>query len=175
MKSLLPLVAILLLAAASAADLRAQFPEGKPPELQSHPDATIVTSNTFRLDMNIHQGFFNGNVIMVTTNMKLRSNEMTVFFDETGSQVKRLIARGDCVLEQTKRTGKSTQMEYIVADNKLIMTGNPEVIDDQNHVTGTVITLFRDTDQMQVDGHSKVVLYQNQSANSSQPPPAPNR
>ncbi|MDD4932257.1 MAG: LptA/OstA family protein [Methylacidiphilaceae bacterium] len=167
MKPLLPFFACLILVVSSATELRAQFPEGKPPELQSHPDATVVTSNTFRLDMNIHQGFFNGNVIMVTNSLRLRSNEMTVFFDETGSQVKRMIARGDAVLEQPKRTGKSSQMEYIVAENKLIMTGNPEVIDDQNHVTGTVITLFRDTDQMQVDGHSKVVLYQ--AENPSQP------
>ncbi|QSR85148.1 LptA/OstA family protein [Methylacidimicrobium sp. B4] len=174
MKSLLPLVACLVLIATSAAELRAQFPEAKPPELQTHPDATVVTSNTFRLDMNIHQGFFNGNVIMITNNMRLRSNEMTVFFDETGSQVKRLIARGDALLEQPNRTGKSHQMEYIVAENKLIMTGNPEVIDSQNHVTGTVITLFRDTDQMQVDGHSKVVLYQ--GVNQPQAPqPASNR
>ncbi|VVM08535.1 hypothetical protein MAMC_02249 [Methylacidimicrobium cyclopophantes] len=174
MKSLLPLLACSILFASSVPELWGQFPEGKPTELQSHPDATVVTSNTFRLDMNIHQGFFNGNVIMVTNNLRLRSNEMTVFFDETGNQVKRMIARGDAVLEQAKRTGRSSQMEYIVAENKLIMTGNPEVIDDQNHVTGTVITLFRDTDQMQVDGHSKVVLYQGESA-PQQSQPAPKR
>ncbi|MDD2677222.1 MAG: LptA/OstA family protein [Methylacidiphilaceae bacterium] len=172
MKPFFPFFACLLLVSLSTSELRGQFPEGKPSELQGHPDATVVTSNTFRLDMNIHQGFFNGNVILVTNNMRMRSNEMTVFFDETGNQVKRMIARGDAILEQTTRTGKSSQMEYIVAENKLIMTGNPEVIDEKNHVTGTVITLFRDTDQMQVDGHSKVVLYQGQSAGQPSPPPA---
>ncbi|MGD9895463.1 MAG: LptA/OstA family protein [Candidatus Methylacidiphilaceae bacterium] len=170
MKPLLPFLACLILVAVPVTGLHGQFPEGKPPELQSHPDATVITSNTFRLDMNIHQGFFNGNVIMITNNLRLRSNEMIVFFDETGNQVKRMIARGDAILEQPKRTGTSSQMEYIVAENKLIMTGNPEVIDDQNHVTGTVITLFRDTDQMQVDGHSKVVLYQGENATQPAPP-----
>ncbi|CCG91687.1 hypothetical protein A7K93_07275 [Candidatus Methylacidiphilum fumarolicum] len=146
-----------------------QFPEENPPELLSNPDATVVTSNTFRMDQNNHQGFFSGNVITIANNFKMRSNEMTVFFDESGSEIKRLIAKGDAVLIQEKRTAKASQMEYIVPEDKLILTGNPEVIEEnKDHVTGNVITIFRNTNQMFVDGHSRVILLRNNQPQEQQ-------
>ncbi|ACD83007.1 Uncharacterized conserved protein [Methylacidiphilum infernorum V4] len=150
-------------------NLFGQFPEENPPELLTNPDATVVTSNTFKLDQNIHQGFFSGNVITIANNFKMRSNEMTVFFDESGSEIKRLIAKGEALLVQEKRTAKAAQMEYIVAEDKLILTGNPEVIEEnKDHVTGNVITIFRNSNQMFVDGHSRVILLRTSQAPQDQ-------
>ncbi|QSR89706.1 hypothetical protein IT6_01855 [Methylacidiphilum caldifontis] len=150
-------------------NLHGQFPEENPPELLTNPDATVVTSNTFKMDQNIHQGFFSGNVIAIANNFKMRSNEMTVFFDENGSEIKKLIAKGEAILIQEKRTAKAAQMEYIVAEDKLILTGNPEVIEEnKDHVTGNVITIFRNSNQMFVDGHSRVILLRTTQAQDQQ-------
>lgn len=120
---------------------------------------TVVTSDVFKMDMPGHQGLFTGNVLVTATDFKLKAREMQVFFDE-GNKIKRMIARGNVEIDATDKQTKSGQAEYIIAENKLILTESPQVLQNRNTVTGTTITIYRDTNRMDVDGRSRVLLYE---------------
>jgi lipopolysaccharide export system protein LptA len=124
-------------------------------------DNTVVTSDQFKLDMNQRQGLFTGNVNVTGKDFKLKAAEMTVFFGVGNNRVERLIAKGDAVIEQPDRTAKCTQVEYLVLDDKMILSGSPEIVQNRNKITGNTIVIYRGSNKMEIDGRSRVVLYEN--------------
>jgi lipopolysaccharide export system protein LptA len=133
----------------------------KPAELSTNPNATVVTSEVFRLDMSKKQGVFTGNVLVIAQDFKLKASEITVFFASAGEgKIERLVARGGVEIEQSDRTAKSNQAEYMVPEDKMILTGSPEITQKSgNRLTGSTITIYRSSNRMDVDGRSRVVLY----------------
>lgn len=162
MKPYLILVGVVLL---SLQTLSAQT---APAATSTASTPTVVTSDQFKMDMAAKQGFFVGNVVVVGSDFKLKSRDMQVFFDEN-NKIKRMIARGNVETEQPNRTTKSGQAEYLVAENKIILTETPQVLQDRNTVTGNIITIYRDSNRMDVDGRSRVLLYPSDTASASTP------
>jgi len=123
--------------------------------------STVVTSDTFRLDLGQHQGVFTDNVIVTSKDFRMTAHEMTVFFAQGGgNKVERLLARGDVQIDTDGRQAKAMQAEYVVADDTLVLTGSPEMVQDKDTITGTKITLYRGSNRMEVEGRSHVVLSQ---------------
>jgi lipopolysaccharide export system protein LptA len=133
----------------------------KPAAAATTTNSTVVTSDQFKLDMPSKQGLFTGNVVVTGSDFKLKSREMQVFFDEN-NKIKRMIARGNVETEQADRTTKSGQLDYIISENKIILTESPQVIQSRNTVTGNTITIYRDTNRMDVDGRNRMILYENE-------------
>jgi lipopolysaccharide export system protein LptA len=158
-------------------------PESTPASTPTPPGAakntvpTVVTSDQYKFDMKNHEGVFTGNVVMTGADFKMKSREMYVYFDDKNA-VKRMVSRGDVEIEQPERQTKSGQAEYFADDNKIILTETPQVIESQKTVTGTTITMYRNTNKMDVDGHSRVMIYDNSmdpsksSSTASTPAPA---
>jgi lipopolysaccharide transport protein LptA len=132
--------------------------EDQPPELKTNPSATVITSEAFQLDMAKREGVFMGNVLLVGNNLKMKSSDLTVYFDSTGKQVERLVAHGNVEIEQGSRIARASQAEYIVREDKLVLTGSPELLQEKNRLTGSTITIYRSNDRMEVNGRSRVVL-----------------
>lgn len=163
MKKLIALFALLLVTGWSRAE---DAPATSAP---ASPGNTTVTSEQFSLDMGKvpKQGFFTGNVLVAGTDFKMTADEMTVFFAEKDNKVEHLIARGNVQIEQPDRTAKANQAEYTVADDKIVLTGSPEVVQNKNRVSGTKITIYRSSNRMETDGRSRVVLYEDLGAKKS--------
>ena len=125
---------------------------------------TTVTSEQFKLDMARHEGLFIGNVVLTAPGLKLRSPEMSVVFSEKDNKIERLIAKGGVEIEQPEKTAKATQVEYIVAEDKIILSGSPEVNQNKNKITGTTITIYRKDNRMDIDGRSRVLIFEELSS-----------
>ncbi len=134
----------------------------KTPAPVTSSTSTVVTSDQFKLDMPSKQGLFSGNVVVTGTDFKMKAREMQVFFDDN-NKIKRMIARGSVETEQPDRTSKSGQLDYSIPENKIILTESPQVIQNRNTVTGNTITIYRDTNRMDVDGHNRMILYENEN------------
>ncbi|MEO0453793.1 MAG: LptA/OstA family protein [Verrucomicrobiota bacterium] len=120
---------------------------------------TEITSNTFRLDLSKSEGLFTGEVRVTDKKFNLESEELTVYFDED-NQVKRLVARGDVkIFQGESTTATSREAEFILADSALKLTGDPVVTQDGSRITGTLITIYTDTDRMDVEGRSKAQFF----------------
>ena len=136
--------------------------------------STVITSDTFRLDLAQHQGVFTDNVVVTSKDFHMKANEMTVFFSQTGgNKVEHLLARGDVQIDTDGRQAKSTQAEYVVADDTLVLTGAPVLVQNKDTITGTKITLFRHSNRMEVEGRSHVVLSQDTMSTAKPPASAP--
>ncbi|MDE1170715.1 MAG: LptA/OstA family protein [Verrucomicrobium sp.] len=133
------------------------------------PDgSTVVTSDLFRLDQTKHEGVFTGNVLVTSKDFRMTTRELTVYFatatekagagGQPASKVERLVARGDVQIQAGPRTATGAQADYTLADDKMVLTGNPQVTQNHDTITGTTITLYRTANRMEVDGRSRVVL-----------------
>jgi lipopolysaccharide export system protein LptA len=116
---------------------------------------TEITSDYLKLDMKNKKGTFSQNVLLTANKLVLKATEMVVEFDDN-NKVKRLIAKGDISIKQDNINATSRQAEYIVAEGKMILSGNPILNRDGNEVTGEVITIYPGNDKMEVSGRSKV-------------------
>ncbi|NJK90582.1 MAG: hypothetical protein HC904_01380 [Blastochloris sp.] len=120
---------------------------------------TEVTSNSFRLDLSKKLGTFTGSVLVKDPNFDLSSDELVVYFDDD-NKLQRLVARGNVKIKQASgRAAEAREAEYVVTEKKIKLTGDPVVNQGQNRVTGTVITIYPESDRMDVDGRSKVQFY----------------
>jgi lipopolysaccharide transport protein LptA len=125
---------------------------------KSTPRETAITSDAFRLDLDKKSGLFTGNVAVVDKDFSLNCEEITVSFDEN-NKIQSLIARGKVNLKQGRdRTGTCREAEYFVTEKKLILRGEPVLYQNLNKVEGTIITLYPESNKMEVDGRSKVVF-----------------
>ncbi len=126
---------------------------------KSDVKTTTVNSNTFRLDMGKKEGTFTGSVTVKDPKFDLESEELVVYFNKD-NQMERLLARGNVKIRQAQgHSSTSREAEYTVADKKIKLTGDPVVLQGANRVTGTVITIYPDSDRMDVDGRSKVQFF----------------
>lgn len=121
--------------------------------------ATQVSSDAFRLNLSKKEGVFTGNVRVTDPNFNLESEELTVYFS-TSNKMERIVARGNVRIKQgADRSATCREAEYIVAEKKIRLTGDPVVMQNQNRVTGTVITIYPENDRMEVDGRSRVQFF----------------
>ncbi len=165
MKPTLLLTAALAAVLASPSLLQAQSRPGTTPapviDTAAATAGTQVTSDNFRLNLGQREGIFSGNVRVADAVFELESEEMTVYFAEDNS-VQRLVARGNVRIKQGEtRSTTSREAEYLIAEKKLILKGEPVVLEGETRVTGTVINIFPEADRMEVEGRSRVNLILN--------------
>jgi lipopolysaccharide export system protein LptA len=127
---------------------------GGAPAVQS----TVINSDNFRLDLSKNEGIFTGNVRVVDPKFELASDELVIYFED-GSKLKRLVARGNVNIKQADKSSSSRQAEYIIDERKIILTGDPSVMQGRNKITGTAITIYQDQEKMDVDGRSRVQFF----------------
>lgn len=124
-------------------------------------EPTVVTSEHLRVDYAHNVGTFEGNVLAVDPRITVRADKMTVFFGSTNivtgattnatRSVDRIIAEGAVVIT-TPENKKSTsdKADYTAFDGKVILTGHPEVQSPDGVVTGSTITYWRGSKNMDV-------------------------
>ena len=66
-------------------------------------------------------------------------------------------AMGNVIMEQGGKTSKSKKAVYSQHDDKLVLTGDPEVWEEGYHVTGVRMTMFLKEDRSIVES-SRVVI-----------------
>ena len=150
---------LLLLLIASATTLAQDPQPQKTPDKDKPIAPTTIMSEKFQLDIPSHKGLFLGKVQVSASNFELTASEATVHLNTEGKPQK-FIARGDVKIQRGDRTATARQAEYIVSEQKIILTGDPVVMEKQNRITGNTITIYPETERMDVEGRSTVQIYQ---------------
>ncbi|SDU08968.1 lipopolysaccharide export system protein LptA [Verrucomicrobium sp. GAS474] len=139
---------------------------------QTAPEETTVNADSCRFDMGQKQAVFTTNVSVTSKGFSLKTKELTVFFSKSpGGKVERMLARGDVDIVSDGRAAKAAQAEYIAEDDRLILTGSPQVTQGKDVITGTTITLYRGSNRMEVEGRSRLVIGQDFGKSAAQPTP----
>ncbi len=129
--------------------------------------ATPVTITSPRLAYNDAERkiVLEGGVTAKGTDVTMTARQMNVFLRSraqspgasdgaTPGQLDRIVAEGNIVITQPSRRATGERLEYVVADDKFVLTGGPPSIFDAEHgkITGDSLTFFRRDDRVLVEG-----------------------
>jgi lipopolysaccharide export system protein LptA len=122
-------------------------------------EAMVITSSRMEADRLGEMVTFTGNVTLKKEGMTLTSDTMIVFYDEGSKNVREVEAHGNVVVRKEGRVALSHHAVYFSLEEKIVLTGDARIIENENQLGGEKITLFMRDDRSIVEG-GKVLLYQ---------------
>jgi lipopolysaccharide export system protein LptA len=96
---------------------------------------------------------FTGNVVARQNNSVQYADRMEVYLDEKGDRIVRTVSTGTVkVITRDCRTGTARRAEYYDVEQRVLLSGNARVWQDDNVVSGDTITIFLSQDRSVVQG-----------------------
>ncbi|MDD5555957.1 MAG: LptA/OstA family protein [bacterium] len=147
----------LLLSSPPATPAPAATPAAKPP--------TVITSESLDLDHAANVAVFTTDVHVRDASGDIRSDVLTVHFDPEARVVRRLVATGRRVVIDTPgRRAVSRRAEYTAEDGRIVLTGNPHIIQGRNTYAADRITIFKDRERTIFEPKARMVFYSDEDA-----------
>lgn len=166
MRLSLALGAVLALAFATTAAAQAPRPAAKAPAAKSNDDRAPVTVDADKMERFGKESLviFSGNVVARQNNSVQYADRMEVYLDEKGDKILRTVSTGSVrIITHDCRTGTARRAEYTDLDQRMVLTGNARVWQDDNVVSGESITIYLSQDRSLVQGGTqervKAVFY----------------
>jgi lipopolysaccharide export system protein LptA len=156
------LAAIVLTAAAS---------QGEAPKKGSQTPM-VITSNQMEAEKLGDKVTFIGNVVLKKEGLTLQSESMIVYYN-TGTkdikEIKEIEASGNVIVHKDGRVALAQKAFYYSEDEKIVLTGDARIIENENELRGNKITLFMRSDRSIVEGGT-VLFYQDKTDKKLIPP-----
>jgi len=124
---------------------------------ESQKAPTVITSESLTINKKENRAFFKGSVVAKREDMTVYADTMLVYYDETGSRIKRLEADGNVKVIKGEKTIISQKAVYIAEDDSITFTGDPVAMDGKNMIKGDKIIYYISEDRS-VISNSKVFL-----------------
>jgi lipopolysaccharide export system protein LptA len=129
----------------------------------------VVTSTRMEADELGNMVTFIGEVILKKEAMTLTSDHLVVFYDPATKGVREIEALGNVVVRKEGRIAHANKAIYDSKDEKIVLTGDARINENENQLGGERITLFMRDDRSIVEG-GKVLFYQDKPGESKQKP-----
>lgn len=155
------LVAVAMLLTAAAPD------EARKLELKREP--IVVTSTSMKADKLGERVTFFGEVTLKKEAMTLTSDSITVFYDARTSAIREIEALGNVIVRKEGRTALADRALYYSKEEKIVLTGDARIIENDNQLGGERITLFIREDRSIVEG-GNVLFYQDKQPEKKRVP-----
>jgi lipopolysaccharide export system protein LptA len=130
-----------------------------PPGKAVRGEPIVITSNRMEADKLGDKVTFTGNVTLKKEGMTLSSDSMVVFYDAGSKDIREIQAHGNVMVRKEGRVALSNDASYFSREEKIILTGEARIIENENQIGGEKIILFMRDDRSIVEG-GKVLLYQ---------------
>lgn len=108
------------------------------------------------------EGYLKENLIVFKGNVIARQKEMVIYCDsleailvEDGKGIERVIASGNVKLQQGTRLASGEKATFYNREQKIILTGNPIVSENENTVSGEEIIVYLEKNRVEVKGGSE--------------------
>jgi lipopolysaccharide export system protein LptA len=124
----------------------------------------VITANRMEADKLGNKVTFKGNVTLKKEDMTLNSDSMVVFYDQPSKGINEIDAFGNVVVRKEGRLALSNRAFYYSREEKIVLTGDARIIENENQLGGERITLFMRDDRSIVEG-GKVLFYQENQKN----------
>ena len=96
---------------------------------------------------------FTGSVVARQNNAIHHADRMEVYFDERGDKILRTVSTGSVkIITRDCRTGTAKRAEYFDLEQRLVLSGNARVWQDDNVISGETITIYLSQDRSVVQG-----------------------
>jgi len=147
--------------------LAAAARSGQPAKKNQEP--VVITSNRMEAEKLGDKVTFIGNVILKKEGMTLASDRMIVFYQASTKNVREVEAHGNVKVMKEGRVALSNDASYYTGEDKVILTGNARIIENDNQLNGEKITLFVTDGRSIVEG-GNVLIYQDKQGKVPQLP-----
>jgi lipopolysaccharide export system protein LptA len=122
----------------------------------------VITSRHMEADKLGDKVTFTGDVVLKKEGMTLYSDSMIVFYDVPTKGVREIEALGNVVVRKDGRVALSNKASYFSREEKIVLTGDARIIENENQLGGERITLFMRDDRSIVEG-GNVLFYQDKN------------
>jgi lipopolysaccharide export system protein LptA len=153
-------------------------PAAKAPAAKAKDDRAPVTVDSDKMERFGKESLviFSGNVVARQNNSVQYADRMEVYLDEKGDKILRTVSTGSVrIITHDCRTGTARRAEYTDLDQRIVLSGNARVWQDDNVVSGESITIFLSQDRSLVQGGTqervKAVFYPKDEKKDGQPAP----
>jgi len=148
------------LAASQPAPTGATPPAGKAPAASKAKDdrAQPLSVDSDKMERFGKQSLviFSGNVVARQNNSVQYADRVEVYLDEKGDRVLRTVSTGSVrIITRDCRTGTAQRAEYFDLDQRVVLSGNARVWQEDNVVTGEEIEILLAEDRSTVKGGSQ--------------------
>ncbi len=125
----------------------------------------VITSSRMEADKLGDKVTFTGDVTLKKEGMTLSSDSMIVFYDVPTKGIREIDALGNVVVRKEGRVALSNRASYFSREEKIVLTGDARIIENENQLGGERITLYMRDDRSVVEG-GKVLIYQDKDKQS---------
>ena len=159
--ALVVVAAVLTLASAADAQLpRTRGGDDKTRSAEDKSRATDDRNQPVTVDADKMERFgkeslvvFTGNVVVRQNNSVHYADRMEIYLDEKGDRIVRTVSTGTVkIVTRDCRTGTARRAEYFDIEQRVVLSGNARVWQDENVVSGDTITMFLAQDRSVVQG-----------------------
>jgi lipopolysaccharide export system protein LptA len=109
-----------------------------------------VKSNELTTDNKEKTAIFSGKVVAKQGDMTIFSDKLVVNYSDKNEEVEKVEALGNVRIVQQNRTGFADQAVYDRRNGRIVLTGNPRVVQGGDSISGKVITYYVDDDKSDV-------------------------
>jgi lipopolysaccharide export system protein LptA len=96
---------------------------------------------------------FTGNVVARQNNSVQYADRMEVYLDEKGDRILRTVSTGNVrIITRDCRTGTARRAEYFELDQRVVLSGNAQVWQEDNVVSGESVVIYLSQDRSVVQG-----------------------
>ena len=131
---------IVLVATLWGLPVMAAPPAGAP--LTGSKEPIEITSDRLDADDNSRILMFIGNAVAKQGDATIHADRLTVRYAEQGGDVDRVVAEGNVRILQGERLATSQRADFFRDQERILLTGNPQITEKGSVVKGHQITLF---------------------------------
>lgn len=117
-----------------------------------------IKSNELRADNKGKTAIFSGKVIAKQGDVSLYADKIVISYGDQKTDVEKIEAFGNVRIVQQNNTGIADHAVYESREGRIVLTGNPKVMQGGNIITGNTITYYVDDDRSVVSGGSDRVV-----------------
>ena len=128
----------------------------------------VVTASRMEADKLGDTVTFLGDVVLKKEALTMNADMLLVYYDQPAKGVREIEARGSVVVTQEGRVALANHAVYYSAEEKIVLTGDARVIENESQVGGERITLFMRDERSIIEG-GRVLIYQDTKEGSAVP------
>jgi len=117
---------------------------------------TVITSDYMEFDYQRQIAVFEGHVVVVDPEIRMKSDRMTVIFSDD-KDVKQATASGNVTIENADIRATCDRAVYSRVRGEILLTGNAVLTRDRDTVSGDKITYWIDTERMECEPVTMVI------------------
>jgi lipopolysaccharide export system protein LptA len=119
-------------------------------------DPIYISADWMEVDQKQSTITYKGRVVAVQSEMTMRSEILTAYYDTEMKQMKQIVAEGKVNATQGARVATGEKAIFDDKAKTVTLTGNPVMRQGNNQVSGAKVVYFVEQDKATVDGDGKI-------------------